>query len=247
MKIERVGQQVGKVSKRRGGMRWLAIGIGALSLLVGTPGLQAEVILHSRGPFTPAEGGGIWLLGGTADSAHRQIAVGLTLGSTSMTFDSMTAWIANESGTETTALIGGIYTALDDHPGALYASFAPVNLAPNLLTSAPITLAANTTYWFLIDSATVSDPTDRLGWYEPSSPPGPFPFPEDYEPVATPPVTYLNTRTSQDSGATWTHLAVGNVAFSISATATPVPEPSTYALAIVGLLGGVILLRRRCA
>lgn len=244
-----------KFGRRRA--RFLAIAIGALAILSAAQGLRAEVILKSRDPYVGTPVGVAMTIGGSTDSNHQQIAIGLTMGSISMTFESMTAWINNETA-ESISLIGGIYTDLGGNPGTLLASFVPITpptvtdvFGASLVTSVPVTLTANTTYWFLLDGAT-SSPNHTLGWLLPKDPDDPLAPSDDYEPVATPPVTFVSERVSQDSGATWRHLALAHVAFSIDATidttGTPaVPEPSTLALCGVALVIGTILLRRRSA
>jgi len=237
--------------------RFLAIGIGALVILSAVPGLRAEVILKSRDPYVGTPVGVAMTIGGSTDSNHQQIAIGLTMGSISMTFESMTAWISNET-VDSISLIGGIYTDLGGNPGTLLASFVPINpptitdvFGASLVTSVPVTLAANTTYWFLLDGAT-SSPNKTLGWLLPKDPDDPLAPSDDYEPVATPPVTFVSERWSEDSGATWRHLAAAHVAFSIEATidttaTPPVPEPATWTLCSVALVvGTMVVLRRRC-
>jgi hypothetical protein len=247
--------QVGE-NFRRHRARFLAIAIGALAILSAAQGLRAEVILKSRDPYVGTPVGVAMTIGGSTDSNHQQIAIGLTMGSISMTFESMTAWINNETA-ESISLIGGIYTDLGGNPGTLLASFVPITpptvtnvFGASLVTSVPVTLTANTTYWFLLDGAT-SSPNHTLGWLLPKDPDDPLAPSDDYEPVATPPVTFVSERTSQDSGATWRHLALAHVAFSIDATldtsTPPVPEPSTWALCSVALVICAIGLRRRSA
>lgn len=218
------------VRKSRHGTRFMAMGLGAFSLFWGATGTQAEIILQSNPSFNVAS----TPLGGTTPGNHRQLAVGIDTGSTDWIFDSMVAQIRNQDSVQT--IVGGIYSDVSGSPGTLYASFVSVDVAPQLLSStvtfltdSPITLLANTTYWFLLDDATGNE----ADWMIPDP---------NVAPIATAPVTYVGTSLSANSGATWS--PSGNNT-DISVNATAVPEPSVWMLLGLGALALGLTARRR--
>ena len=225
--------RVGDVQKSRVGRRLLAVGIGAFSLLSAASGLKAEVILQSNPSFNVAS----TPIGETNPGPHRQLAVGITTGSTAWTFDSMVAQIrtGDPDFAEDQAIFGGIYSDAGGEPGLLYASFIPIDVEPHVLsvtltfqTTDPVSLEANTTYWFFLDST-----GKEASWM--------IPAPET-APVTFAGVSYVDTQLSPDGGATW-QPAITNVDVSINATA--IPEPSTSALIAIGSVVGIRSLRRR--
>lgn len=225
--------QFGRVGKSRVGLRFMAMGMGALSLFWGAVGVQAETIVQSNASYNVAS----TPFGVTNTGAHRQLALGITTGSTAWTFDSMIAQIrtGDPDFAVNQTIFGGIYSDASGDPGLLYASFISVDVVPHVhsttltfLTDSPITLAANTSYWFLLDST-----GKEASWMIPDP---------DTAPVTAASVSYVDTRLSPDGGATWMP-AIMNVDISINATA--VPEPSTWALIAIGSVVGVWSLRRR--
>ncbi len=96
-------------------------------------------------------------------------------------------------------------------------------------------LQPSTTYWLVVgdDSPTSSS----FGWYDNAA--GVFPTAQNDSGW-----TFDMTKVSLDGGSTWGDYSDGNAA-AFSITVAPVPEPSSYAMALAGLACGGWHLRRR--
>lgn len=124
------------------------------------------------------------------------------------------------------ALVGSLTAPTSTNNG--YANFT-------FLPTSTITLEANTLYWLVLAAGSN---TNTFSWVrsDPSS-----------HPTGT--ATFGNQQISDDAGATWSVGSNGPHSFAIDGnTITPVPEPGTVVLFIVG---GTVLLafvrRRRLA
>lgn len=198
---------------------------GLLSMAACTT--QAVTILSNL----PAVGSGTGTnLGLGVDLADRTKGVGLTMGATSMTFQSMQALISNL--TPDSVLSGGIFSSVGGNPGAVLAPFNSVPIPANfaaaevtLTTAASFTLVANTSYWFVLDGVATSN---SLLWQ--SLAPNVAPTPTG--------VTFDGYRFSSNGGTTW-----GNSTTFNGVRISAVPEPASLAM----LLGGIGILgwRRR--
>jgi len=208
--------------------RLLAMGVGAAGLLLGAGGLRADIILQDTATTLLSTEA----LGGTADGNHDLLAVGFNTGSSEFLFESLVSFVTNSSETDTYSFTGGIYSDGTGSPGALFASFNAMSLAPNtvknitFVTAAPTILAADTTYWLLLDGPTAAD--RYLGWN----------VTEGGAPLPTLPVTYVGARMSTDSGLSWSDNPID---VNLTVRASTVPEPSTWAL--FGLGAGVLSFR----
>ncbi len=227
--------QIGDVPKISRFTRLLAIGIGATSLFLGTAAVRAEVILQNSTEIIVSSAE---LLGGTTSGNHHQLAMGFNTGSSSFLFNSVLIAVQNFSDTSSFSITGGIYSDNANAPGALFAAFNDVLVPENgvetplFTTVTPAFLAANTTYWILLDGPTEAD--RYLGWLKT----------EGTEVEETAPVTYVGTRLSLDSGSTWDEAASD---VNIHVDASVVPEPSTWALLGLGALALGFAARRRAA
>ncbi len=213
--------------------RILAMGMGAACLLLGAGGLRADIILQDTATTLLSTEA----LGGTTDGNHDLLAVGFNTGSSEFLFESLVSFVTNSSETDTYSFTGGIYSDSGGSPGALFASFNAMSLAPNnvknitFVTTVPTILAANTTYWLLLDGPTAAD--RYLGWN----------VTEGGAPQPTLPVSYVGARMSSDSGLTWSDNPTD---VNLTVRATTVPEPSAWILvALGGLVLGVVASRRQ--
>jgi hypothetical protein len=179
-------------------------------------------------PATPTTTGTNLGLG--TDLANRAKAVGLTMGSSAMEFDSMVALISN--GTPASTLSGGIFSNVGGNPGLLLAAFTDVPVAASaavsqvaVTTAAPFTLQANTSYWFVLDGPNT---TNSLLWNS---------ITPNTAPTAVVGVTFLGYRFSSNNNVTWANSTTFN-GVTINAI---VPEPGT----ITVLAGSILLVLRR--
>lgn len=180
----------------------------------------------------PGVDGGVGVsLGLGIDGVDRSKGVGLTVGASALTFESVSALISNFDIDST--LSGGIYSSVGNNPGVQLAAFTP-QLVPavfttgvlTLTTAAPFVLQASTAYWIVLDGPGTES---NLGWnlLAPS-----------VAPTASNGVSYSGYRFSSDGGATWGSSGTFN-AVSVSA----VPESSTLLMVVAGL--GLTSLRLR--
>lgn len=130
----------------------------------------------------------------------------------------------------------------DNKPGTLLASFSagdsgtgePVTAGDYVYSLAGTTLAANTTYWTVV-AVVASQP---LGVYN-----GNLLSNNTVDAGST--WTLGKYSLSDDAGATWGFASNGGMMMSIQASASAIPEPSTYAaMAGLGVLGLAVWRRR---
>lgn len=179
------------------------------SLLLAATG-QAQILSN-----LPGTGSGTGTnLGLGTDGSDRTKGVGLTVGPTAFDFVDMVALISNT--TPASELSGGIYSDSGGNPGALLAAFTPVPIAAgqavteiSITTGAPFQLAANTTYWFVLDGPTT---TNSLLWQSLSP---------NTAPVAGAGVTFVGYRFSSNGGASWGSSSIYN-GMTINADLVPV-------------------------
>ncbi|MEO5733661.1 MAG: choice-of-anchor R domain-containing protein [Rubrivivax sp.] len=170
-------------------------------------------------------------LGLGVDGADRTKGVGMTMGASSLTFQSMSALIANITNAST--LSGGIFSSVGGNPGVQLAAFTPQAIAATfpasvvtLTTASSFVLQANTAYWFVLDGPTTEN---SLSWNS---------LAPNVAPSASGGVTYNGYRFSSDGGTTWGVSGVSN-----GVTISVVPETSTVLMLALGL--GVIGLQLR--
>jgi hypothetical protein len=178
-------------------------------LLVGSSG-QAQIL--SNLPGTGSGSGSNLGLG--TDGADRTKGVGVTIGGTAFDFVDMVALISNT--TPASELSGGIYSDSGGNPGTLLAAFTPVPIPENqpateisITTAAPYQLAANTTYWFVLDGPTY---TNSLLWQN---------LTPNTAPTAGAGVTYVGYRFSSNGGSSWGSSGIYN-GVTVNATLVPV-------------------------
>lgn len=209
--------------KMRNVVTWLAIGV---LLYVSTSSARADVILSNL----PATGSGTGTnLGLGTDLGDRTKAVGLTMGATSLEFQSMEALISNT--TPDSVLSGGIFSSSGGNPGVLLSAFNSVPIAANfapaevsLTTASSFTLLANASYWFVLDGP---DTENSLLWE--SLDPNVAPTPNG--------VAYDGYRFSINGGP-WGDSGVFN-----GVRINAVPEPTSLLIAL--LSSGLLLVFRR--
>jgi hypothetical protein len=141
-------------------------------------------------------------------------AVGITVGATPLSFDSLEALISNS--TPSSVLSGGIFSNSSGNPGSLLSAFGDLPIAENFvpqtvsLTSAPFTLQANTSYWFVLAGPSFEN---FLQW-DSLSP--------NTQPTVNSLITYNGYRFSSDGGSSWSSSSFYN---GLQINATPVPGP----------------------
>ena len=181
-----------------------------VGLIVAASNGQAQLISN-----LPGTGSGTGTnLGVGTDGTDRTKGVGLTVGADAADFVSMVAMISNSSPAST--LSGGIYSDVGGNPGTLLAAFTPVPIADGqavgevtITTAAPYQLAANTTYWFVLDGPAT---TNSLLWQTLSP---------NVAPTAGPGATYVGYRFSSNGGSTWGSSSLFN-GVEINANVVPV-------------------------
>lgn len=144
--------------------------------------------------------------------------------------------------------IGAFVSATDNYTLSIYtgSSTAP-NLASGLFATSSLNLvsqdsqvftfdfgglelAASTTYWIL--------PEQGLSWYTAAS----YATADELNASG---YTFISNRRSSNGGASWSNFLVPFSA-EISASAAPIPEPSTYGMILGGLaLAGAAIRRRQ--
>ncbi|MBU1055835.1 MAG: hypothetical protein KKC46_18710 [Proteobacteria bacterium] len=162
--------------------------------------------------------------------------VGLIMGANSMNFVSMTTLISNSE--SPSVLSGGIYSDSLGNPGALLKDFTPINVPESpsvyfydytLTIAGSFTLAANTSYWFVLDGPTY---TNHLSWHA---------LNPNVAPTASGDISYTGYRYSSNGGTSWGSSSFYN---GVAIDASPVPLPGAVWLlgpCVVGLFG----LRRK--
>jgi hypothetical protein len=172
---------------------------------------RALVILTNL-PGTPSSSGTSLGLG--LDDSTK--AVGLTVGSTPLAFDSFDALISNDSGFS--ILSGGIYSDSSGSPGSLLSPFGNLPVSPSFprqvvaLTANPFVLQANTSYWFVLDGP----PTfNELFWNRVTP---------NTQPTPSSLIVYNGYKASTNGGIVWSSSSTYN---GLTINATPVPGPST--------------------
>jgi hypothetical protein len=189
-------------------------------LLMGSA--SADVLISNLPGTASGTGSNLGL--GT-DGADRTKAVGLTMGADALDFESVVAFI--ENGTPASTLSGGIYSDVGGNPGALLAAFTPVAVpigqVPTetmITTAAPYTLAAGTSYWFVLDGP---DFANDLLWASLSP---------NAAPTAMGDITFDGYRFSSNGGTSWGSSSIYN-----GVTINAIPEPTALSLlAVLGLL-----------
>lgn len=164
-------------------------------------------------------------------------AQGFTTGSTLYTIESVDLPLGVTGAGNGTPLLQ-IYSNNAGVPGSdLGASFTNPSFGAqavyNLSLTTPFALAANTSYWLVLSDTTSASQT-KFNWYYSDA-------------ISTPTaqngsgLTFLNGARSNNGGTNWSP----NNAFALTGiTVNAVPEPSTYALAMI-TTGFIALLRRR--
>jgi hypothetical protein len=157
-------------------------------------------------------------------TAGLDIATSFTTGTSNLNVTSITLGLFGDGAISTTVDIFADATG-EPAPSSLFSSSAVTVGVKGLYTFSfsGATLTANNTYWVI--------PQADVAWYIASA-----------APVEQNLSGYAFNATSENSGSGW--LSAGSNRYSISVTA--VPEPSTYALAAVGLgVAGFVRARRR--
>lgn len=171
------------------------------------------------------------------------LAQGFTVGGTTTTVSSVTLGLFDADGTVVNLSIYAGGTAGPTGTPLATSSQAVASLTPALQTfnfSPNVSLTSGSPYWIVAYSGEASG---LFNWaFNDAGDFGTVQNSSGWTAVAN------QTRVSTDSGSTWTNSGVNRPAgFSIQAVA-PVPEPSAYALAAVGLgLAGYVRARRRRA
>lgn len=196
---------------------------------------QSSVILDN---ITPSSAFGVGSLVGSDGTSIRTKAVGVRIGSSAVSFDSLEVMLGYSQNLDNNKSIsGGIYSdgLSAANPNALLASLLPQPVSVSgqvpglyaLKTASTLTLAANTVYWFRLDGPTTA--TD-INWYQPSP---------ALAPTASGGASLVGYRLSTDGGSSWTSSSVAN---AVRLNVSTVPEPAT--MMALGT-AAVLLVRRR--
>lgn len=200
----------------------------SLSLLIANQ-TQASLILSNL-PGEPAVNPSTNL--GLSALGDLTKGVGLTMGTDSMYFVSMSVLISNSE--SPSILSGGIFSDIAGNPDVPLVAFTPLNVTESssvsfyeytLTIPDSLILAANTSYWFVLDGPTTEN---NLAWHPVSS---------GAAPIALGDITFTGYRYSLNGGTNWNPSSVFN---SVAINASPVPVPGAswlFGSCIVGLLG----------
>lgn len=177
---------------------------------------------------------------------YDKLAQGFTMGSTSYSLSSLDIGLRFGSPVPTTSeMLIRLFTDSAGNPGSLIGSFntaspTPAFVASNnnvyrLNYSGTLTLAANTTYWVVVETTPTSPLFD---WYYASGGPTNTPTVQNGSGVS-----YAGTRAVVAGTTPWTNIggSFSGLRYSINV----VPEPSTYALGLAGTLVMGTIARRR--
>lgn len=173
-------------------------------------------------------------------SGNSRLAQTFSTGSSNMTLDSVAVWIriANASNSSSSsssfslnlfALDGNFKPTGSSLLNIGSATWGPWGDGISTFSSLNYSLAANTQY------AVVMSGTGTIGWKYPGT--------------ATPtssisPTPNFYDWVSSDSGSTWSDAAPAK-GFNLQVSATPVPEPTSFSLAVLGVVGAIFLKKRR--
>jgi hypothetical protein len=208
----------------------------ALALCLSAGTAQAQLLSNfGPGPYQLGTSLGLDQFG-----VDRSKAVGLTIGSSAFDFINMRVVLGVDAPGPGGTVTGGIFSSTGGNPGTLLSAFSSVVL-PNTVADAaytfttltPFTLAANTTYWFLLDGPS----TANLTAWRSLTP----------APTAGTGATFAGYRFSSNGGTTWAASTINNVVEINARPTVVIPEPSTYALMATGLIGLALVQRRRRA
>jgi len=192
--------------------------------------------------------------GGLGDNAgslgdYVALAQGFSVTGTSYTLDSIALGLQFTATLPTSSQISiGLYSDSGSNPGTLLGSFDTTTASPefvaddqNVFSFSSYTgnnaLNAGSSYWLVV-SATSGAPVFRWKYAAGNTPPSE---------QSSSGVTYVGARgiDSQFPGDGWVDVTEFESPMRISVFATPVPEPSTYAMATFGVMALGVVARRR--
>lgn len=178
---------------------------------------------------------------------YDQLAQGFTVGSTPYELSSVDIGLRITGTAPTSSQIFiSLYTNNgSNNPGTLIGSFNTASPSPSFVLNdngvyrfnytGSTTLAANTTYWIVVDTTPTSPLYD---WFYAENGPTDTPTVKNSSGVG-----YFGTRTMLTSSSTWVN---ANANYSgLRYSVNVVPEPSTYALGLAGTLVLGTIARRR--
>lgn len=168
-------------------------------------------------------------LNGESLGSSNWAALGMGTGGEDLPFLSLTGEFSSFG---SSTLKGGIYSDTAGQPGSLLSAFTDQAVGGSgtykMVTSNPLTLLADTDYWFVL-----LDPPPALVWLRDSA---------NTVPTAAPGYTHLGYWRSSDAGATWEATAHN---LSVEIVLGEVPEPGTPLLWATALAALASVRRRR--
>jgi hypothetical protein len=212
----------------------LACGLALLFAAAAESRGHAGVILGNYPPFGASP---VPFVPPISSSFNTQAGMAFTMGTESYNVDSVDLLLSGYTG-DVTPQLGFFQDNGAGSPGAQAGGF--LHSFPNAGTldtfsfttspATPVTLAANTTYWLVLDSAG----GDYYWWsYLPPTPP-----------TSTAGITFNSVQFSTDNGASYTTFLPPAGFFQINGTAVAVPEPGSALLVMAGA-GGLVFGQRR--
>jgi len=181
---------------------------------------------------------------------YDKLAQGFTMGGTAYDLSSIDIGLRFDSPVPTTSeMFISLYTnGVGNNPGTLIGSFDTANPTPAFLAndnnvyrlnySGTLSLAANTTYWVVVETTPTSPLFDWFYASEASG--GALSVPTEQNSSG---VAYFGTRAVEAGTSPWINVSANypGLRYSINV----VPEPSTYALGIAGTLVMGTIARRK--
>lgn len=223
-------------------MRKKSLGVIFASVVAFIVCQQAAAQTTYLSNLSQTDGNAIAVRGNNGAFGENQDAAGFTTGNTALAYqlNSVVISIFGSINNPAPGFVVAIYTNNSGQPGSLLGTLSgsnsPSTAGEYTYTAAGITLSALTPYWVVVTGTfTASDANTFYLWNTTQS--------STYTSTGGWTIQTGTVPGSDDGGATWHEQQEGfTPVFAINASA--VPEPATFALA---LIGGATLLARRFA